>query len=285
MSVCFKRKTAKCPRPGSQASYALALISGLHIDEVRREILDFVTQLSDEIRVDFSDAKTAQEEIPLVPGTLPLDILFMTDPRAKDGAAYLEKRGIPVSVQSQYDTLYSPSMRRVIFPVILGKTLYGWQGRAIDPVDKAHRMHNMEGDWRAKTLMFYNNIVEKEFAIIAEGPVSALKFHSVGNFVASMGKEISKKQMELIRKSGIKKLYLALDRDAVDKLESIRYHMDNELLGTIKCYLIETPPHRDDFGDCTFEECIEAFNCAKPLSGDEIFAHVEFKLSKYGKKI
>lgn len=276
-SVCFKKKTDKCPGPGSQVSYGLSLVSGLSIDAVKREIIDFVMDLADEIRVDFSDGKQ-DETKPLLPGSLPVDSMFISDSRAIDGINYLTSRGITPDIQKHYDLLFSQSMRRVVFPVIMGKTLYGWQGRAIDKVNKAHRMHNMEGDWRSRTLMFYNNIVGKDFAIVAEGPISALKFHKVGNFVASMGKEISRGQLELLRKSGIKKLYLALDRDALDKLKTISYYMDNELLGSIKCYFIKTPDKRDDFGDSTFEECEEAFKNAEPIIlGEDIFVNIETK--------
>lgn len=276
-AVCFKKKTDKCPKPGSQPVYALSLVSGLSIDTVKKEILEFVRDLADDIRVDFSDTKK-EDDRPLVPGSLPADSAFLVDPRATDGINYLANRGLPLEIQKQYDILYSQSMRRVIFPVIMGKILYGWQGRAIDKVDKAYRMYNMEGDWRARTLMFYNNIVDKDFAIIAEGPISALKFHKVGNFVASMGKEISKHQLELLRKANIKKLYIALDRDALDKLKAISYYMDNELLGSIKCYFIKTPDKRDDFGDSTFEECEEAFRNAEPIVlGEDIFVNIETK--------
>lgn len=279
-SVCFKQKAEGCPRPGSYATYSLALLSHLPIDIVKQEILDFVTHLTDDINVSFEDdVKPAEEALPA--GSLPLDTLMIEDSSAEEGLKYLEGRGIPLDVLKQYDILYVPSMRRVIFPVIQGKTLYGWQGRAIDKVDYAHRMHNMEGVWRSRTLMFYNNIKNKDFAILAEGPISALKFHKVGGFVASMGKEVSRKQMDLLKEAGIKKLYLALDRDAVDKLKSIGQYMNNTPGNNMECYLIDVPAHRDDFGDCTFEECEQAFNNAKQMTGDELFTHIEFKLSKY----
>lgn len=279
-SVCFKQKSERCPKPGSYATYALSLLANLPIDVVKREILEYVSQLSDDISVSFDDPEQPAEE-PLPAGSLPIDTVMIDNPLAEDGANYLIGRGIPLEIQKKYDILYVPSMRRVVFPVIMDKTLYGWQGRAIDKVDHAFRMHNMEGIWRARTLMFYNSIKNKDFAILAEGPISALKFDKVGNFVASMGKEVSRKQLQLLKESGIKKLYLALDRDAVDKLHSIMHHMNSIAGNKIHFYLIEVPEHRDDFGDCTFEECEAAFQSAKELSGDELFTHVEFKLSRY----
>lgn len=285
MSVCFKGKTEKCPRPGSHASYALSLLSGLPIDAVKREIIDFIENLVDHIRVSF-DEKIGLErkEEPLPTVMLPMDVTFLDDRQAEDGIAYLERRGLPLEVQKKYGVLYSPSMRRVIFPVIMDQKLYGWQGRAIDKVRHEDRMYNIPGPWKARTLMFYENIIGKDFAIVAEGPVSAMKFHKVGNFVATMGKEVSNKQLELLRQAGVKRVYLAIDRDAVDKYNKIRYSLDNDLLGKIECFFIPIPAHRDDFGDCTFEECEAAFASASKLNGDQVFSHIEAKLSKYGNK-
>jgi hypothetical protein len=143
--------------------------------------------------------------------------------------------------------------------------MYGWQGRAIDKDNKL-KMYNMPGIWQGKTLMFYDNIVNKDFAILAEGPISALKFEKVGNFVASMGKNsITDAKLQLIKQSGIKKLYLALDRDALNLIPEIKNKVDNLRCG-IKCSIIEVPPHRDDFGDCTYDECYDAFMNAKEIN-------------------
>jgi len=278
-SVCFKGKSDRCPKPGSFVSYALSLLSGLPMDVVKREILDFVVDLADEIRVSFDEEEPEKAKIELPSVMLPIDISFMSDYSSKEGMEYLESRGIPVDLQNKHSIMYSPSMRRVIFPVITDNKLCGWQGRAIDKVDHMYRMYNVPGAWKANTLMFYQNIINKDFAIVAEGPVSALKFAGVGNFVASMGKEISKRQIEILKETGIKRVYLALDRDAVDKLSSIRYNLKNV---DIDCYYIPVPDHRDDFGDCTFNECVMAFEKARKLDGDDIFAYIEFKMSKYG---
>ena len=288
LSVCFKGKTDRCPKPGSQVSYALSLLSGLPIDIVRREVLNFIENLADNIRVSFEEENfqiKKEEALPTV--MLPIDIVFIGDRAAEDGERYLINRGFPREIQQQCGVLYSPSMRRVIFPVIMDQKLYGWQGRAIDKVSHQDRMYNVPGPWKARTLMFYENIKGKDFAIVAEGPVSAMKFAKVGNFVATMGKEISNKQLQILRESGVKKVYLAIDRDAVDKFNKIRYSLDSELSGRVECYLVPIPDNRDDFGDCTFEECESAFKKATKLDGDQVFSYIESKLSKYkhGKKI
>lgn len=274
-SVCFKKKTAKCPSAGSKVDYSLSLLSGLTTEEVKKELYGFVRQLEDEIRVSFDEEVVEKPKKELEKGSLPLDVLFIGDPEASDGLNYLLGRGLTLEVLKTQQVLYRPSRRMVIFPIIMDKILYGWQGRAIDPVPKEKRMDNMPGDWKASTIMFYENIVGKDYAIVAEGPVSAMKFAKAGNFVCTMGKEISKEQLRLLRQSGIKKLYLALDPDAFDKIHKIRDSMNESTGGQLKCYMIEVPPEKEDFGDCTYEECERAFREAKQLTGEEIFVYIE----------
>jgi hypothetical protein len=276
-SVCMKQETEKCPSPRSSAAYALGLVSGIPFKDVKAEIYHLEENLSekDEIRVGWELEKVQSEnDKPLEPCGLPLDMAIMTNPRAAEGLAYLYKRGIPLQIALKYSIVYSPAMRRVIFPVIMDGKMYGWQGRAIDPVHKDERMFNLPGRWKASTLMFYENLKGKDWAILAEGPISALKFAEVGGFVASMGKTISNKQLDLIKAAGIKKLFLALDRDAADKLVAIEKYLNKDG-NDVQCYIIPVPEHRDDFGDATFSENLEAFMNAKDFNRDGIYVSID----------
>lgn len=272
-AACFKGKSSKCPRPGSDASYALSLLAHISITDAKNELFGVAQQLGEDIRVSF-DEPAARERKPLQPGTLPVDIMMIDDPNAQDGLNYLTGRGLTLDVLKSQGVMYRPTTRMVVFPVILNGVLYGWQGRAIDPVPKERRMDNLPGEWKGRTVMFHKNIVGQEFAVIAEGPVSAMKFAKVGNYVATMGKEISSEQFKLIRESGVKRVYIALDLDAFDKINKIR-----ETLSGIHCFLVEVPAHREDFGDCTYDECLLAFNNSSLLTGDELFAHIEIKVT------
>ena len=73
----------------------------------------------------------------------------------------------------------------------------------------------------------------------------------------------------------IKKLYFALDRDAFDKIETFRQYVYAKTFGSIKCFFIEVPSNRGDFGDCSLDECEKAFNESKEITGDEIFTYIE----------
>ncbi len=275
-SVCFRKETSKCPSMGSLVTYPLHLLTGMDIKDIKSELFLLEETLSvDDIKIDWDvEADLPVEEQQLEMATLPAGITIITDPNAVEGLKYLHKRGISTDMAKKYSITYSTQMRRVIFPVIMNGVLYGWQGRAIDDVEKHLRMYNLFGPWKTSTLMFYNNIIGKEYAVLAEGAVSALKFELVGGFVASMGKSVSTKQLDLIKKAGVKQLYLALDRDASDLLVTIEKYM-NSGDDPVKCYVIETPESKGDFGECSFDECLDAFLKSQPFDKNGIYVNID----------
>jgi hypothetical protein len=276
-SVCFKQEAERCPSPGSNAAYALGLVSGISYADVKKELYLEEIELSekDEIRVNWDQDALKEEEIePLKPCGLPLDMALITNPRAAEGLAYLSKRGISTQLALKHSVTYSPSMRRVIFPVIMDGVMYGWQGRAIDQVAKEDRMYNLPGRWKTATLMFYDNLKGKDWAVLAEGPISAIKFAEVGGYVASMGKNVSPKQLDLIKAAGVKKLFLALDRDAADKMVSIEKYLNKDG-HSVQCFIVPVPTHRDDFGEATYEENLEAFMNAQDFDKDGIYVSID----------
>lgn len=274
-STCFKQKTDKCLKSRSKPEWALTQLTGIPIRDIKDEIYGFIKISDDSVfEVKFDDEneiKVKKKIDPIPKDKMPPDlVVFDLDPNS-DGFKYLRGRGITDEMIKKYNICYSLSMRRAIFFTIMNKEIYGWQGRAVDKVAKEYRMYNLPGEWKSKSLMFYDNLKGSEHAILAEGPVSALKFEKVGGFVASMGKNVSPEQLDLIRESGIKKLYIALDRDAFDKINKICKDINNPLYGkSIECYLVEVPEHRDDFGDCTYDECEAAFKSAVRVYGDEL---------------
>ena len=60
----------------------------------------------------------------------------------------------------------------------------------------------------------FGDRITGDHAVLCEGPVDALKAHLCGGNVCSLGKLVSIYQLNLLRNSGIRKLYLALDPDA-----------------------------------------------------------------------
>lgn len=262
-SICFRHKTEECPTAKTPIAKVLSLISEVPIDKVKSEISDKITVVPGENLMDLFKDKgvVSQVDVPLDPinsSDLPADAKPILWKEAGPGQEYLVGRGIDLSTASKYGVLYSPGMRRVVFPVIHDSKIYGWQARTID-AGVEPRMYNLPGRWKNRTLMFYDNMKASDHVIVAEGAVSAMKFELVGGFVATMGKSISKLQIEHVVFSGAKKVYLALDRDAVDEMVSLVGEVLKLTNYGTQCYLIKVPPHRDDFGDCTYEECKKAF--------------------------
>lgn len=273
-AVCFKQGSSDCPRMGSQAPYALSLIAKIPLWQAKEEYYEdsgsFGEELDDKLDIDLgTEPKEAAIE-PIKSEQYPRACFPIHDELSKDGIDYLKSRGLSVDTLDKYQIMYSADMRRVIFPVIMNGNVYGWQGRAVDQVDKKYRMYNLPGNWKARCLMFFDNLKNSQHAVLAEGPISAMKFEKVGGFVASMGKVISKGQLDLLINSGVNKVYMALDRDAFDMVSNIIQYISSKK-HQMEFYEVSVPDHRDDFGDCTYDECEEAFKNARRVYADDLF--------------
>jgi len=105
---------------------------------------------------------------------------------------------------------------------------------------------------------------------VTEGPVDAIKFHLCGGNVASCGKIVSDKQLEVILESGVRKIYLALDPDAMPEMRELAKKVD------IPVFVIKVPKETEerclrsgkkaDFGECSYEEAANAFSNAEEIS-------------------
>lgn len=187
---------------------------------------------------------------------LPADI-------SKPGVEYLLSRGITKEHATRLKIRYNPGHKQVAFPVLHENKLVGYQGRSVDPnVPKERSKYNLPGFKKSDFLMFEQTITN-DSVIMCEGPVSAMKFDqaSIG-YVATMGKYVSTTQMELLQTLKVKNVYLGLDRDAWKETKKlIEKHMCN-----FNFFLLEVPEHRDDFGDCTYEECALSYTKAQPMN-------------------
>jgi hypothetical protein len=264
--VCFRHKQANCPSAKTGVVKTMHLLTKLPIDQIARDFSNTVTSTPTEnLEQDlFSTKKIEDILLPLEVDGLPVDANPIFFPEENAGLQYLKSRGLDTEQLSHLGVMYSESARRVIFPVIMNNKLYGWQGRAVDQ-DNFLRMYNLPGKWKAKTLMFHDNLNGSNHVIIAEGAVSALKFGLVGGYVATMGKSISKDQLTLITQSGKKHIYLALDPDATTEMEDLYKYFKTLPIADLEIYLIKVPEGKDDFGDCSYEECRDAFNTAERL--------------------
>jgi len=230
---------------------------------------DFSSDVFDEEEV---DSKIFYKEF--VPSIVSFD-----HPRFKDGFAYLNSRGIDLNLIKYYDIRYDFVQKRVIFPMRDPHGLIGWTDRSILPESKLKyknrfgeikkipkSLHNFQ---KSEFLLFNDKVPNKtDYLIIAEGPVSSIKAHKCGNNVATLGKIVSKKQIEIIKAHGIKKLYLGLDPDAYQETEKLV----KKLYGRgFDLYLLNPTKGKNDLGDCSLEEVYEQFlSCTTKLTPSHI---------------
>ncbi len=234
--------------------------------------LDFAAIFGDD---DFGEDEPIEEATPTV--KWPGNYYSMDHRFAERGAIYLEGRGIPRDIALAYDLRFCPEDRRVGFPITMDGQLVGWQARLVVP----NRIWNEElGKWkeipkvlsskdvpREKTVMFENRLAGQEAAVLCEGPIDALKAHlcPAGN-VAAMGKAVSRGQIRLLRDRGIKRIYLALDPDAVQETARLVKEFSD-----LECYLMEAPKPWKDLGEMPMEAVLDLFRGAQRVDSGSLF--------------
>ena len=283
--VCFKCKEDVNPFRG-RPEYALAEILGFDLSAVKHALYG-VGQVKATPRIEVKlidwfgehDEVPADilEELPVV--DWPWDFLPLDHEFAARGAKYLEGRGVPVEIAKQYDIRYCPEKRQVVFPVKFNDRLYGWQGRLVVPhewVDEQGEKHevpkspSMWGLRREHLLMFYDRTSLVDHVVIFEGPVDALKGHLCGGNVATMGKGVSKQQIERIRRSGKRRVYVCLDPDAAEDTARLVRALEEDM----DVYFMEIPNIKGkkmDAGAMTMEAVLELFRRAERVNSGRVF--------------
>jgi hypothetical protein len=237
----------------------LAELSGESIYKIKRFLrgYEYIHQLDPmSMLKDPKSNKIIKDEFSL-DKEVPTYFIDIDHPKAKDGLTYLQdKRGIPDFLAMELGLLYNPLHKQVVFPVYDGNKYVGYQGRAIYGSLKYNDVE------KSKYLLFENSI-NGDSVIVCEGPISAMKFAKTGiGFVATMGKAISEKQIDKLLSLGVSSIYLGLDRDAYKEIQSFY----EKYYSKFTIYLLDVPSHRDDFGDCTFDECVEVYKKAYRLN-------------------
>lgn len=205
------------------------------------------------------------------------------------GAEYLAGRGIDLEVAKHYELRYNPVDRRVAFPVGYKGALFGWQARFTGPTEftdatgKERRIikilstDSLSGQ-RDKVVQFADQLIGTDQAIICEGPVDAIKCHlckpapdmQAGN-IATMGKIVSDQQVALLKYSGIKRVYLALDPDAEAEVTRLVKLFEPE----VDVYLMQVPKPFKDFGEMTMEAVQIAYKEARRINPGQMFLYLK----------
>lgn len=257
----------------------LSEITGQSIQNVRIELYDNLSAATKEIPLKirpYFDPDVIDDRQTIEFAKEFIDIL---DPLANDGLCYLESRGIPSSIALKYKLKYNPINKRIVFPVQESSRLFGWQARTIRPTEwvdmngftqRVPKVIGSKGTKLHKCLMFADNLIGSNHIVVCEGPIDAVKCDSVGGAVATMGKNVSDYQIDIIKKHPAKKVYLALDPDALSEIELVAKKLVSKEL-----YLLVAPKPYKDLGEMTFKEVEELFHSAPKYT----FSPLQIKMS------
>lgn len=270
--------------------FALRELLGLTLDELRGKLYgtaiheDGAPQLELELHSfwdDEAEAPRNSNDPVAEPAVYPYHFYPLDHPFAKKGLAYMEARGLPLEVCAQYDLRYSPITRRVVFPLVKGGVLYGWQARTILPQTDGYNEQGQKvtipkiltstGAPRDRLLMFYDRTVNQEHLVITEGPVDAMKCHMLGANTATMGKAVSRAQAQVILEHPAEDVYLGLDPDAADEISRLVRDLGSEK----KVYWLEPARGYGDLGEMPLEGVVEQFHRAQRVTAGHLFIYLE----------
>lgn len=270
--------------------YALTELTGVSIKEIQRQIYgDSFDQLpTDYLDIqlrDFFEDEPQELAAKHRPKAWPLDFYPMDHQHARRGLEYLQGRGIDLELAMAYDLRYCPVQRRVIFPVKVGGSLMGWQARAIFDTEWEDEDGNVfkapkiltTGD-RDAQLMFQDRLAGMEHAVLAEGPVDGIKCHLAGGNVVTMGKVVARKHIEILRNSGVKRLYLAQDPDAAT--ETMRLCQD---FGDLELYRVLPPEGYEDLGEAPLELVRDQIFSAPRIYAGQVFTYLVDPFAGFGR--
>lgn len=197
------------------------------------------------------------------------------------GRKYLEARGVGLELARRYDLRYCPPERRVVFPIQRGGRLFGWQARSTIPTEyedpatletrSIPKIVTTTGLRKEYALIFWDRLDGSGHAVVAEGPFDAIKCDLCGGNVGMGGKAVSRQQVGLLRNSGVTDVYLALDPDASDETRRLLCEFHD-----LRTWVMEPPPHREDFGACTLDEAAAAYRTSRRLVAGQVYHRLSF---------
>lgn len=246
------------------------------LDENEKPELSF--DFDEDGEIYFNEDSETDESEDLGEISFPDPMFFKIDSHlSAKGLEYLQGRGVDLEIAKMLEIHFSAFSNRVIIPIKMNGKYYGWQGRHILNVSKSDRIRNSVGFKRDSMVMFLDNLLGNDDCIIAEGPFDAIKFYKAGGFVSTMGKYVSDKQLDLILKFNPRRVFLALDDDAMtETLELVKKIKTRSF--DIKTYIVRVPKtcvdrceilgKKADFGECSFDEALEAKESAEEVTGN-----------------
>lgn len=210
----------------------------------------------------------------------PLDFYEIDDHRSEKGATYLFSRGVSIDIAKFYGIRYCPPKQCIVYPIQHKGRLYGWQTRRITQtkfvdveagaVIEIPKALTSKGVKKDRLLMFADR-VSGGHVVLCEGPMDAIHAHLCGGNVATMGKSVSKQQLDLVINSGVTKVYLALDPDASDEIERCAQAFFDAGIQVFDLI----PRSAKDLGEMPLEEVHSAFLCAQPICSSKLWIYLK----------
>lgn len=260
--------------------YALALLLSRSIQELRKRLYggDFKDGTT-ALQLDISGFLDEEDEVPEEEATeriYPPDFYPISHEFSQKGRDYLGGRGIPVEVASEYEVQYWSTRQRVVFPIVMDTKLYGWEARTIYPservdpetgeVTRIPKTLGLEDMKKDLLVMFKDRLKGSEHAVVCEGAVDAMKAHLCGGNVATMGKAVSLRKIQIIRAAGVRKVYVALDPDAAaDTAKLVK------TFGDMEVFHMKPMAGKKDLGEMSFEDVREQFLTARRVNAGNVF--------------
>jgi len=269
--------------------YALVELCGIPMKEIRDRLYGksasaptelFLTlegfDFGNEDEEDYIEVEPALKQVDWPFDFYPLDHKF-----SEKGVKYLESRGIPLSVAMEYGIRYCPPKLSVAFPVQSQGVLYGWQTRLVEgdqpfwsdsmkKVVKPLKTITSKDFKKERALMFADRLNGSRHVVLTEGPFDSLKAHLCGGNVAAMGKAVSKFQIEILKNSGIEKVYMGLDPDAYLEIDRVR----KEFYG-FPVYDLRPPAPYKDLGEMPLEAVKYLFDNAPILHPTQVVIYLK----------
>lgn len=274
-----------------RVEYALSELLGLAVERIKVALyglgnVNATAQITIKLIDLFGDEEPPEEFTEPLSIEWPTGFLPLDDKHSARGAEYLAGRGIPLEVAMEYGIRYCPMKRAVAFPVRLNGKLYGYQTRLVIPHKgvteegveyEGLKVLSSKGIPRSM-VMFGDKIEGSDRAVVCEGPVDALKAHLVGGNICTMGKAVTPAQVRLIRESGVRKVYLALDPDAAAEVGRLVREFYDPIDGC-EVYYVEVPPRSDgkkaDLGELSMEEARDLILNARRVDPSNLFIFLE----------
>ena len=274
--------------------YALADLLATSVGAIKKDLYGYeAPQATLFLDVELEDWWSNDERLPEVPDLTKNPVrlwgpnAYAIDHKlAARGAEYLAGRGIDLDLAKRYGIRYNGVEQRVLFPVQYRGKLFGWQGRLIGPNEiltedgRTKKIPKIvttpEGLKKAQLLMYADQLEGAKQAIVTEGPVDGIKCDGChepdekpGN-VVTMGMGVSEAQVNLIRYSGVERVYLGLDPDAAQNTE----RLVKAFCETQKVYVMEPPRGYKDFGEMSVEDVADVWRSTQPVQLGKIYVYL-----------